>query len=102
YRIGYDPGAPPRNTGISACSYIYEFCGAKCSWEEAYTWCERKKLTMQERDAEGKIRFGRQTPIVRCFWHAGKPTLDPGDRTLNIAYDYNVYKSQPEWEKDVE
>ncbi|MFH1905143.1 MAG: type II secretion system protein [bacterium] len=82
--------APGRNPQITACSYLYEFCGADCSWNPGYTWEETKKEQMES-------YMGTKIPIVRCFWHTRSPLTDD-DIVLNMSYDGNLTISGPEWE----
>ncbi|MBU0478539.1 prepilin-type N-terminal cleavage/methylation domain-containing protein [bacterium] len=101
--------APGRDPQITACSYLYEFCGATCTWfENSYvssssefieadtnndgtvTWNEAKKWQM-------KSYMGPKIPIVRCFWHTRSP-LTNDDIVLNMSYDGNLTISGPEWE----
>lgn len=81
---------PDRNRAIEACSYLYEFCGERCSWDynnylnasdadidldgnNAITWGEVKKYQMEHGDSSAASNFKpyAQTrfPIVRCFFH---------------------------------
>jgi type II secretory pathway pseudopilin PulG len=111
---------PLRNTQISACSYLYEFCAAKCSWGwQSYLAGEP---TVQKLDLDGngevswgeakiwQLRHGDNTwtndgkpyseatfPAIRCFWHARG---SEGRQVLNLSYDGRVYKSVLKWELD--
>ena len=88
-----------RNTDITRCSYIYEFCVADCSWAPGYTWLEKK----EEQIKEGG--FGR-VPIVRCFWHAKQQksgvAFAEGAKIFNVGSgDRNFFYSRPRWEDDI-
>jgi len=93
-----------RNTEVTRCSYMYEFCIADCSWEPGFTWLE-KKLEQMKEGADGKYAGGH-VPIVRCFWH-GKQRSDGSGyikdkAVLNIGVnDRAVYNSSPRWEDDL-
>jgi prepilin-type N-terminal cleavage/methylation domain-containing protein len=94
-----------RNQVVTHCSYLYEFCGAPCSWAgTGESWAEVKKRQMVEGD-DGKYAGGH-VPIVRCFWHA-KQRKDgsgyvKGKPVLNVAVaDRNVFDSSPRWEDDL-
>ena len=81
-----------RNTAIKACSYLYEFCGAVCSWgwstyigdgsvdgaevdldgnTASTTWKEVKIYQLRHGDtANGGASYDETAfPIVRCFHH---------------------------------
>ena len=88
-----------RNTKIKACSYLYEFCAAECSWwTGAYgsnrepdgtlfgdwdtngwvSWREAKRCEEQgwvwdasqgKGVTNGDRAFGGHVPMIRCFWH---------------------------------
>lgn len=91
-----------RNLDIDYCSYLYEFCGADCSWAPGYTWKEKKLEEMMEgselQSGETAHPMG-QVPIVRCFWHAipkGSGYAE-GSIVLNLAVeDRRIFKSGPE------
>jgi len=108
-----------RNPDIHACSYLYEFCAAECSWWSDTTqdssghvwadfdrngfvsWAEAKRTEQKglvfingkiEVD-ETRIYFGH-VPIIRCFWHARRGKSLHKEIVLNLAVeDKNVYES---------
>lgn len=81
--------SPTRNTAVTACSYLYEFCDAACSW--GWSSLRSPPLTMGEIDKNSdgvaswgevkqyQLQFGDQYhpgeykatafPVVRCFHH---------------------------------
>ena len=116
-----------RNDNIHACSYLYEFNAAKCSWYNGpsadfpnaatdldgngeFSWQEVKKTQLALGDGWHQGPYSEsQFPIVRCFHHALErtvKTVDPttGDEltpqgvTLNVAYGGNVYEGPLQWE----
>ena len=90
-----------RNTEIQYCSYIYEFCGAPCSWAgNTMSWKEAKIKEVEEgTDVGGKtINVWGHVPLVRCFWHIkpdGNGYVDE-KMVINIAVeDRNIFMSGP-------
>jgi prepilin-type N-terminal cleavage/methylation domain-containing protein len=88
-----------RATGrkIDYCSYLYEFCGAACSWNSGYSWKETKKKQMKV-GVDGVRVYGR-VPIVRCFWHQRRKSnsdsyVSGKKDVINVAAGHkNVYFS---------
>lgn len=105
-----------RNTDIKACSYVYEFSLAECSWwveggnpdypdqfgnnDGVVSWREVKVLVDQKGLQEDGTydpneAYRGHVPIIRCFWHT-TPRFDRGEVVLNLAAeDKNVYVSDP-------
>jgi prepilin-type N-terminal cleavage/methylation domain-containing protein len=83
---------------IDYCSYLYEFCGAPCSWKQGSTWKEVKKAEMS-RGVDGAVRVYGRVPIVRCFWHqkrkdATDSYVSGKKDVINVAAGHkNVYFS---------
>jgi len=86
---------------IDYCSYLYEFCGAPCSWKPGYTWKEARKEDMAK---EG----GGRVPIVRCFWHQKRKGASDSyeadiKNVINVGVGHrNVYYSDASsqgWQK---
>ena len=122
------PGYCGRNDSIQACSYLYEFNAAECSWykkDPAYlcspppdldrngsiSWQEAKKFQLANGDSEnGGTPYSESLfPVIRCFHHWRERTVntvdpltgDDGPReslTLNVAYGGNVYEGPLTWE----
>jgi len=110
------------------CSYLYEFCGADCSWPwKSYlgvsavpdfdgngraSWGEVKYYQLKHGDTtqpSPQAYTESLFPIVRCFYHfrerkydvaptAGSPVATPQGLTLNVAYAGNVFQAPIEWE----
>jgi prepilin-type N-terminal cleavage/methylation domain-containing protein len=87
------------------CSYLYQFCGAPCSWNPAGTWMEVKKLELAEIDPDTKELRYAQTyfPIISCFHHWQERKLQEPDGKIsglmmNLAYAGNVYRSSFRWD----
>jgi prepilin-type N-terminal cleavage/methylation domain-containing protein len=111
---------PDRNEDIEACSYMYEFSAAACSWfddEKAeidgiapVTWAEAKFWQLRNGDNVNSDSGydPTQFPLVRCFHHYKDKkvnmyhTLDdvvmPQVRVLNVSMAGNVFLSAPQWE----
>jgi len=105
-----------RNPDIKACSYLYEFSLAECSWwveggnpdypdksgnnDGVVSWREVKTLVDQKGlQEDGSFdpseAYRGHVPILRCFWHT-TPRFERGDIVLNLASeDKNVYVSDP-------
>ena len=87
-----------RNTAITVCSYLYEFCNAECKWGYAnnpdpgyvgdgtvtaaqldsdgdgvVTWMETKQYQLDHGDTSqkptNKAYDDTSFPMIRCFWH---------------------------------
>lgn len=81
-----------RNPRITACSYLYEFCNARCGWAAGYvlngsggvagaadididgdgvgTWGEAKQLQLANGDIYHAGPYDELSfPMIRCFWH---------------------------------
>lgn len=77
---------------IDYCSYLYEFCGASCVWDQGYTWKEARKKQMS-----GPSRVSGPIPLVGCFWHQRRrgdtDEYEKGtSHVLNIsAKERNIY-----------
>ena len=82
------------NNRIDNCSYLYEFCGADCSWKTGYTWKQAKLEEMAE-GVEDQQVYGH-VPLVRCFWHIkpdGNSYVDK-KMVINVAVeDRNIFMS---------
>lgn len=100
-----------RNASIAACSYLYDFNRAECSWwtggsypdanaDGVVSWREVRTLV----DMQGLLPNGTHSrekayrghvPIIRCFHHVAK-RFDGSAPVLNLAVeDRNVYISGP-------
>lgn len=92
-----DPSVTNRNSEIEVCSYLYEFCGAKCTWlypsgtlstgylgspsladldangDTVVSWSEAKSFQMKHGDSEQSPQFQpydeTSFPLIRCFNH---------------------------------
>jgi len=103
-----------RNPDIHACSYMYEFNIALCSWwgeglypDEAgnndgvVSWKEAKKyvemLGLQPDGTYDKtVAYRGHVPVIRCWQHIGQ-RWDSKAVVLNLAVeDENVYRSGPD------
>jgi prepilin-type N-terminal cleavage/methylation domain-containing protein len=97
--------------GITACSYLYEFCEAECSWgwagilgvekvkvdangDDKVTWAEVKQYQLEHGDttaASGLKPYDESVfPIVRCFHH-----WDEGQYLVDIPPDGSGGESGP-------
>ncbi len=100
-----------RNEAVDACSYLYDFNLAECSWwtggsypdqnaDGVVSWREvREEVDMKGLQSDGSYAaekaFGGRAPIVRCFHHVRK-RFDGSAPVLNLAVeDRNVYISGP-------
>ncbi len=100
---------PMRNNEIQYCSYLYEFCGADCSWAPGMSWKEAKLIEIQEGSVlagGGTVDVWGHVPLVRCFWHIkpeGTAYVDE-KMVINVAVeDKNIFMSGPaadDWKKD--
>ena len=84
------------------CSYLYEFSIDECT-DEGFgfdgTWQEFKEAQMT--GEYGKIPYGEDVPIARCFWHtySAEDNVDAEKQiVLNLAHDLHVYRSGLKWE----
>jgi prepilin-type N-terminal cleavage/methylation domain-containing protein len=97
-----------RNSEIRACSYIYEFCVARCYWSNSsdpdrvrlggnadgtVSWREQK-TTMEMNGYESGEAYHDCVPVVRCFYHTSEE-LTPKDLVVNLAAHHGVYLSDP-------
>jgi prepilin-type N-terminal cleavage/methylation domain-containing protein len=115
-----------RNTGIHACSYLYEYNAAPCSWGwqgylnvtavpkvdelggTAVSWMDVKEYQRQNGDFIHPGAYNdTMFPVIRCFhhWHTKSfDVVDPEDGptrqglTLNVAYAGNVFEAPLSWE----
>jgi prepilin-type N-terminal cleavage/methylation domain-containing protein len=91
-----------RNQQIEYCSYLYEFCGAPCSWAgNTMSWKEAKEKEIEEGSytQDGTIvSVWGHVPLVRCFWHIKPEGTAYADEkmVINIAVeDRNIFMSGP-------
>jgi prepilin-type N-terminal cleavage/methylation domain-containing protein len=120
---GTDPAQALRNPDIDACSYLYEFNGAECSWWDGGDYPDKRgignrdgvaswkevKVEVEQKglQADGTYskteRWGGHVPIVRCFWHTQR-TFGSQPLVLNAASgDKNVFRSgtgKDDWKKE--
>ncbi len=109
-----------RNQDIEACSYMYEFNAAECSWyngstEEAdlnkdgiVSWAEAKLKQLSGDTFSPDGYDPSKFPLVRCFHHYDdkKVRVDDLDdnkiissiRVLNVAMDGHIFLSGTQWE----
>jgi len=117
--------ATNRNTAITACSYMYEFCGAPCSWDwRSYlgtnsipaadplhpTWGEVKhhQLSYGDMSQSPPLQPYDETvfPVIRCFQHFREHMVTVNDNgtnvkqhvTFNVSYAGNVFQAGEQWE----
>ena len=100
-----------RNASIVACSYLYDFNLAECSWwtggsypdtnaDGVVSWREVRTLVDMQGllpDSTNSREMAHQghVPIIRCFHHVAK-RFDGSAPVLNLAVeDRNVYVSGP-------
>lgn len=100
-----------RNADVAACSYLYDFNPAECSWwaggsypdqnaDGIVSWREvREQVDMKGLQPDGAYAsekaYGGHVPVVRCFHHVVK-RFDGSAPVLNLAVeDRNVYVSGP-------
>jgi len=95
-----------RNTEIQYCSYLYEFCGAPCSWAgNTMSWKEAKIKEIEEGTDVGGTKIGvwGHVPLARCFWHIKPEGTAYADEkmVINVAVeDRNIFMSgagQDDW-----
>ena len=90
---------PLRNSKIEYCSYLYEFCGAECSWKPGYSWKEAKLEEIQKGstlESGGTVEVWGHVPLVRCFWHITPDGTGYKNekRVINVAVeDRNIFMS---------
>jgi prepilin-type N-terminal cleavage/methylation domain-containing protein len=99
-----------RNQAVTRCSYLYEFCGADCSWDNPqhrpwYVVKEEQIKSGAQNDA-GAVKYaGGHVPAVRCFWHIKQKDEDryeDAKRVLNVGIgDRDVFLSTAKWENDL-
>lgn len=115
-----------RNADIHACSYLYEFNAAQCSWYNPncfgtgnapdsdgngeISWCEAKEFQLEKGDdwSQQNPYSPSVFPIVRCFHHWRERTVKAIDAegnelpregvTLNVSYAGNVMECPLMWE----
>jgi prepilin-type N-terminal cleavage/methylation domain-containing protein len=103
-----------RNADIQYCSYLYEFCGAVCSWinpnPDNITWKQMKILEVERgsilESGDVATVYGH-VPLVRCFWHIEPDVENEGYKdekmVINVAVeDRNIFMSGPaadDWKK---
>lgn len=102
--------ATNRNTSIEWCSYMFEFCGAKCDWwsgdgyilpegadsekkldrdhDGVISWCEVKIHQMEHGDNTDVSKFQPYTPsffpMIRCFHHWNERKALSHERVNNV------------------
>ena len=110
-----------RDDNIHACSYLYEFNAAACSWfhndfpvndangDGSLSWGEVKDAQMDVGNQNGPFD-PNYFPVVRCFHHCHEravPALNKTDMTtvdheepmtLNVSYAGNVFVAPLMWE----
>ncbi len=110
--------------GINACSYLYEFCEARCNWYYASpgylnaspedsdgngeaSWCEVKLSQMNHGDGYHPDPYDPTAfPMIRCFWHQRERTFRVIDNhtnsvqglTINAAFAGNIFEAPLKWE----
>ncbi len=113
------------NNGISACSYMYEFSGAECSWG----WAAYLGTTLAiiDRNGDGKaswgevkqhqLTYGDETngkkpytatsfPMIRDFYHHTENSFKVDNDgviqrmglTINVAHAGNIFRAPIMWE----
>ncbi len=115
-----------RNVDIHMCSYLYEFCAAECSWQNAwlisewhvvdengdgrYSWNEMKQGQLKYGNRGGSFSDSR-LPIIRCFHHHDRSFTEASKTngvvmeegiTLNVGYAGNVFIAPLKWEERVD
>lgn len=105
-----------RDDEIEACSYIYEFTWAECSWWDPsatwadfdnngfVSWREAKETEMKglyfdggEIKTNDEEAYGGHVPMIRCFWHASKDDNLWDEEVLNVACEHsNIYECEVE------
>jgi prepilin-type N-terminal cleavage/methylation domain-containing protein len=116
------PGYCGRNDAIKACSYMYEFSAAPCSWgygthvnnatNAGMSWKEVKLLQMAYGDQYQPAGYSQTAfPLIRCFHHVneakftvvyinehGSEVTERQGLTLNVAYAGNIFRAPLMWE----
>jgi prepilin-type N-terminal cleavage/methylation domain-containing protein len=115
-----------KNSGISGCSYLYEFCAAECSWlkdnpsylaqpvpqldtDPKISWKEAKSCQLRKGDSPNGFKPYSEAffPAVRCFYHFDERSFNVVTNlgstaemglTLNVAYGGNVFQAPLQWE----
>ncbi len=97
-----------RNDQVEACSYMYEFCVARCYWSSTtdpdkakyggngdgtVSWREQKTVMEMKGHGSGDA-YGQCVPVLRCFHHTTED-LTPKDFVLNLSAHHQVYPSGP-------
>lgn len=107
------------------CSYLYEFCAAKCEWYAAWpgyligtpadidrngelSWGEVKYHQLKHGDSSngGQPYSETRFPVIRCFYHYGERAFNvvtggvssTSAMTLNVGYAGNVFQAPLLWE----
>lgn len=114
---------PPCAPNAPACSYLYEFSGADCSWwsdgklgsgdtkasidrdnnPSNSTWQEVKFWQMERGDTFLTQGYPRTWfPIMRCWWHTKQLNSDTEQEVYNLAIDGNIFPSGAYWERIAE
>jgi prepilin-type N-terminal cleavage/methylation domain-containing protein len=125
-----NPNPGNHNPAITKCSYLYEFCAAKCSWgwtghiggtsnlNANATWGQVKNCQISYGDDSNLYQPYDETsfPIIRCFYHQNESVITvidkdkthstfdqpvPSAPTLNVAYGGNIFKAGMGWENPV-
>ena len=107
-----------RNTGLTACSYIYEYSVARCPFADLYgdlpdqrthggnedgivSWREYKTaVDMNGLHVDGTYHaedaYRECVPVVRCFYHTSQEFSADEVAILNLSGYQRIYKSTPE------
>jgi len=98
------------------CSYLYQFCGAPCTWWQespsyvslpegmAGTWQNVKRIQMEKGDTDNPGGYAQTAfPIISCFhhWQEQKwqdPDGDVSGLMINVAYAGNIFRSSFRWD----
>jgi prepilin-type N-terminal cleavage/methylation domain-containing protein len=114
-------GSPGRNTDVSVCSYMYEFCEVACSWDWDWylgeggtqlsasnvdmnadgmvSWGEVKEYQLHHGDdSNGHVPYEETLfPVVRCFHHYWEREVDAyyEDTTADPPVDTSRRMKQP-------
>ena len=111
-------GHPQRNQQVTHCSYLYEFCAAKCNWyrlgnwnpdpvdangDGSLSWREVKTRQLKSGDSYTNHYSEAVFPVIRCFHHYAERriltcTNSYEGLTLNVSYAGNVYEGPMYWE----
>jgi hypothetical protein len=118
----FNNGRYGRNDSISACSYLYEFNAAPCSWYNSgagftavdlnnngtLSWGEVKQAQLLTGNGGGPFAE-TLFPIIRCYHHSHERQVlsvnpqNPSERrmegvTIDVAYAGNVFEGPLYWE----